>query len=77
MNWQLINIVGYVAIVILSGIIALAFSFVALIVATMIMDKRREKRDIQRVQEPITQVRITVPRRQDVPEAYYRAFEEA
>lgn len=75
MNWQLISIIGYIVIIILSAMVALAVSFVALIVASMISDKRREKRDIQR-QEPITQVRVTVPHRQDIPDAFYRAFEE-
>lgn len=76
MNWQLINIIGYIAIVIVSLIIAGVTAFVALIIATMISDRRREHRALQRVQEPITQVRVTVPRRQDVPDAFYRAFEE-
>lgn len=76
MNWQLINIIGYIAIIIVSLIIAGVTAFVALIIATMISDKRREQRDMQRVQEPITQVRVTVPRRQEIPDAFYRAFEE-
>ena len=77
MNWQLINIVGYAVIILLSLVGAAVFVFVGLIIASMISDRRREKRDIQRVQEPITQVRVTtVARRQDVPAVYYRAFEE-
>lgn len=75
MNWTLINIVGDIVIFLLSVIGAGAVAFFALIVASMISDRRREQRDIQR-QEPITQVRVTVPTRQEIPDAFYRAFEE-
>lgn len=71
MNWQLINIVGSIVIFLLASIGAAIVVFVALIVITMLYDKRRER---AQPQEPITQVRVTVPRRQEIPQAFYDAF---
>lgn len=76
MNWQLISIVGDVVIFLLSALGALVAAFFTLVFVGFLYDVRQRRRERKEVQEPITQVRITVPRRQDVPEVYYKAFEE-
>jgi hypothetical protein len=76
MNWTLINIIGYIVIIVLSIVGAAVVVLVGLIVASLFYDRRRLRHERAQPQEPITQVRVTVPRRQDVPDAFYRAFEQ-
>ena len=76
MNWPLINIIGDIVIFLLSALGALVAAFFTLVFVGFLYDVRQRRRERNEVQESITPERVTVPDRHEVPEVYYKAFEE-